>query len=81
MTKRISTQTAYLIGKQLVVLERITNDRNGNPRYKAYITDLEEVQQHKRTGAGVAVYTFQGSLAGERESAVEIAEHHISKGE
>ena len=79
MTKKQPTQNAYLVNGYVVVLEKLKNDRNGNPRYKAFITALEEVTAQKRTGAYTHVYTFQGSYAGERPSAEQIVAYHLSK--
>lgn len=77
--KKLNVQTAYQFnvetGRFLVTLERITNDRNGNPRYRAVIVNLGDASDGTNTTA--YAYSGQGSYAGEKETASRFLEHHL----
>ena len=64
----VSTETRNYI----VTLERLNNDRNGNPRYKAVIIFIEE----NTTNYFNAVYTFTGHYCGERSEAEYIVKYY-----
>ena len=64
----VSTETRDYI----VTLERLNNDRNGNPRYKAVIIFTED----GATSFYNAVYTFTGHYYGERKEAEYIVKHY-----
>ena len=64
----VSTDTRDYI----VTLERLNNDRNGNPRYKAVIIFTED----GATSYYNAVYTFTGHYRGERSEAEYIVKYY-----
>lgn len=78
MTKRqyqinafsVTTNTRHYI----VTLERLNNDRNGNPRYKAVIIFPEENTKSFFN----AVYTFTGHYCGEYGEAEHIVKYYES---
>ena len=76
MTKRQNQIDSIIIEKEgkkhLVTLERLKNDVNGNPRYKAVISFLED----GITSLYNAVYTFSGHYMGAKDEALWIVEYY-----
>ena len=77
MTKRQNQIESFSINTKsrnyVVTLERLKNDRNGNPRYKAVIIFIEQCTEIYST----AVYTFSGHYLcgyGEAQRIVEYYE-------
>jgi hypothetical protein len=75
--KRLDNQMAFIISKNgkmyVVILERINNDINGNPRYKAIIT-FNDFQECEKVAY---VYTFTGHYCGEKGEAEYILNRHL----
>lgn len=77
MTKQHNTQTTYLLNNYLITIERINNDVNGNPRFKAIITSLKGLNNDKHTLS--YVYTFKGHYDAEEGEADFILNYHLNK--
>lgn len=83
MIRRFDNLTVYTIkgarnGYQ-VILDRLNNDRNGNPRYKAIIIpDADEPRNDGNQNIGI-VYHFSGHYYGNTEEARFIVEYHEKK--
>lgn len=73
MTRRLTNITTYNFANYSVALERIKNDINGNPRYKAIIIRTNEAVTSS------AVYTFSGHYMGERQEAEWILERYLEE--
>lgn len=78
MTRRLNDISTYKVngkkGTYMVSLEKIENDCNGNPRYRAIITRVDSEYYSS------AVYTFTGHYcgdAGECEHIVSIYEQGL----
>ena len=72
-----NTQTSYIIDNYIIIIERAKNDINGNPRFKAILTKLEDV---KKRGTGAAYsYTFGAYYCNEREACLYILTYHKTK--
>ena len=80
--ENLTSYTVFTSGYDFVVtMERLSNDRNGNARYKATVSILTD---HDKTGgeytldheaeAIARVYTFTGHCQSERNEARWIAE-------
>lgn len=67
MIKRLNNINNLMVDGNLVILERINNDTNGNPRFKAYIPN----------GTQTYVYTFTGHYCGDQGEAEHIYQHHL----
>lgn len=74
MTKRLNNTSSYLIDDYAVVLTRIHNDVNGNPRYQAELIPLGNLNACKYSC--VARYTFTGHYMADVDEARRIVEHH-----
>lgn len=72
-----TTQTSYIINNYIVVIERAKNDINGNPRYNAILTNLENLR--KWGNGGAYSYTFGAYYCTEREACEYILKHHKEK--
>ena len=73
MIKRLTNIETHNFGNYSVVLERIKNDVNGNPRYKAII-----IRQNEAITSS-PVYTFGGHFMSEREEAEWILERYLEE--
>ena len=75
--KRLNQVTALKIeakGRQhLVILEKLKNDVNGNPRYKAIIVFLDSDCLYN------AVYTFKGHYCGDKGEAEFIVNRYYEE--
>ena len=83
MTKRLMNSTTYRvlagtpttgIDAYAVTLTRIRNDVNGNPRFQADITNLDDLANNRN--AMTARYTFTGHYMSEYDEAREIVRRH-----
>ena len=82
MTKRLNQISCFKIEKNgkehIVTLEKLKNDINGNPRYKAVIIFLGSGDNNFYN----AVYTFTGHYCGENDEAEYIVNRYYEdKGE
>ena len=82
MTKRQNQINSYKINTErnnyVVTLERLKNDRNGNPRYKAVLVVIEQDTEFYYN----AVYTFSGHYLcgyGEAQWIVEYYEKETNR--
>lgn len=73
MTKRFDNKNTYLVErderKYAVTLSRIKNDVNGNPRFEALITDLEDLASGYST---TYTYRFSGHHMSNKNEAMWI---------
>lgn len=81
MIKRFDNLTAYTIrgnrNTYHVILDRLNNDRNGNPRFSAIITpDAPRMDGNQQPAY---VYHFSGHYYGNTEEARFIVEYHEKK--
>ena len=74
MTKRLDNTSSYLVDGYAVVLTRIRNDVNGNPRYQAELIPLGTLNACQYSC--VARYTFTGHYMADADEAKHIVEYH-----
>lgn len=72
-----NTQTSYIIDNYIVTITRAKNDINGNPRYNAILTNLENLL--KQGTSETYSYTFSAYYCNEREACLYIVTYHKTK--
>lgn len=76
MIRQGTTQTSVLIKDYVITIETLKNDINGAPRYKAFITHLEQTDF---LNLGAFTYTFTGHYLSIQKEAEFILEYHKEK--
>ena len=79
--KRLINPSTYLVttnkARYAVTLERLNNDRNGNPRFKGVIITLEYFGEIQSTETLYTVaYTFKGHYMSDSGEAAELVRRH-----
>ena len=85
MTRQFDNVSSYLVTKSnsigswkySVTLIRLKNTYAGNPRFKAILTNLDQLENYDY--AGSHVYTFTGHYMDDVGEANFIVEHHLKK--
>ena len=75
--KIIDIKTSYYINSYLVTLEKLKNDKYGTPRFKAFITDINDAI--KNGGSGTWCYKFSGKYLGDQKEAERILNYHLKE--
>lgn len=79
--RRLDNLSAYILttdrGEYCVTMQRIKNNRDGNPRFKAYITTIKlKTGVYLSNTRNTVVYTFTGHYMSEEGEAKWILERY-----
>ena len=69
------TKTTYLFCDYVVTIENLKNGSSGQPRHRAFITNLQDLEKWGSSGA--FTYEFTGHYLNERGEALWILKQHI----